>query len=84
MIVQGSRYSSTSETRNGVTTPVAVSSEYTTNSWFTVVTEQGDSFESLAGTYLNNATLYWKIANLNKTVRYPDYIPVGTTIRIPL
>lgn len=84
MIIKGSRYSGKTETRNGETTSLAICSKYTTTSFFTVVSEQGDTFESLAGRFLNNPTLYWQIADINKTVKYPDNIPTGTTIRIPL
>lgn len=84
MIIKGSRYSSASETRNGTTTSVATPSEYTTNAYFTIVSEEGNTFQGLAGTYLNNPNLYWKLADLNKNVRYPDIIPTGTVIKIPL
>lgn len=84
MIVKGSRYSEKTETRDDNTNVIATSSSYSTDSYYSVVSEQNDTFERLAGRYLNNSTLYWKIADINKQVRYPDVIPTGTSIRIPL
>ena len=52
--------------------------------YFTHVTESNESFTSLAAKYLNNEKLYWYIADQNPQVRFPDLIPVGTIVRIPL
>jgi hypothetical protein len=52
--------------------------------YFTHVTESNESFTSLAAKYLNNEKLYWYIADQNPQIRFPDLIPVGTIIRIPL
>lgn len=84
MIIKGSRYSEYSETRNGVTSSIALPSTYTTTSTFTVVTEQGDTFQHLANRHMNDPKMYWKIADLNKNLGYPDTIPIGTVVKIPL
>ena len=52
--------------------------------YFTHVTKSNESFTSLAARYLNNEKLYWYIADQNPQVRFPDLIPIGTTVRIPL
>ena len=52
--------------------------------YFTHVTESNESFASLATKYLNNEKLYWYIADQNPQIRFPDLIPIGTIIRIPL
>jgi len=52
--------------------------------YFTHVTESNESFTSLAAKYLNNEKLYWYIADQNPQIRFPDLIPIGTIIRIPL
>ncbi len=52
--------------------------------YFTHVTESNESFTTLAGKYLNNEKLYWYIADQNPQIRFPDLIPVGTLVRIPL
>jgi nucleoid-associated protein YgaU len=48
------------------------------------IAKQGDSFISLALRYLNNEHLYWYIADLNPQIKFPDLLPVGAQIRIPL
>ena len=45
---------------------------------------EGDTFEQLASKFLSNPTLYWRIADINPHVEWPDRIPTGTSIRIPL
>lgn len=64
----------------------AISERLVTKSqpYFTHVTESNESFASLAGKYLNNEKLYWYIADQNPQIRFPDLIPVGTLVRIPL
>lgn len=84
MIIKGSRYSATVETRNDNTVSIAVPSSYTTGNFFTIVTQENESFESLAADHLGNPTMYWKIADINKHIQYPDFLPVGTVVRIPL
>ena len=84
MIIKGSRYAEKPETRNEETRLIAVSSEYSTDSYYTIVSEQGDTFESIAGRYMNNPMMYWKLADINKNIGYPDYIPTGSSIKIPL
>lgn len=84
MIIKGSRYSETTETRNNETKAIAKSSAYSTQAYYTIVSEQGDTFQSLAQRHLNNPSLYWKLADINKSVRFPDEIPAGTVLNIPL
>lgn len=64
----------------------AISERVVTKSqpYFTHVTGSNESFSSLAIKYLNNEKLYWYIADQNPQIRFPDLIPVGTLIRIPL
>lgn len=84
MIIKGSRYSESIETRNGTTNNVATATSYTNESYYTIVTDQGDTFQSLANRYLNNSLMYWKLADINKAISYPDVIPTGSQIKIPL
>ena len=83
MIVAGSRYEENSETRNDKTVSIAVATEFTTNNFFTIIASETDSFESLASRYLTGPTMWWKIADINKNITFPDYITAGTTVRIP-
>lgn len=52
--------------------------------YITHVVQAKESFASLAGKYLNDEKLYWYIADQNPQVRFPDLIPIGTLVRIPL
>lgn len=45
---------------------------------------QGDTFMKLSINFLNDQSRYWEIADINPQVQWPDEIPVGTLIRIPL
>lgn len=48
-----------------------------------VVFKEGQSFEELAATHLGDANLWWRIADINPQVLWPDEIASGTRIRIP-
>ena len=45
---------------------------------------QGDTFMSLSIRFLGDQSRYWEIADINPQVEWPDRIPVGTTLRIPI
>lgn len=47
------------------------------------VVKDGESFESLAARLYNDGKRYWEIASINPQVEFPDFIPVGTVIRLP-
>lgn len=84
MIIKGSRYSASSETRNGETQTVATPSVYSTGNFYTIVSKSGDTFERLAAQHLNNSNMYWKLADINQHISSVDFIPVGSVVRIPL
>lgn len=52
--------------------------------YITHVVEAKESFESLANRYFGNEKLYWYIADQNPQIKFPDTIPVGTLVRIPI
>lgn len=52
--------------------------------YITHVVQAKESFSSLAGKYLNDERLYWYIADQNPQIKFPDFIPIGTLVRIPL
>jgi nucleoid-associated protein YgaU len=83
LIIKGSRYKENTETRNEDTKVIAEVKPYTTSSYFSVVTQQYETFASLAASHLKDPTLYWKIADLNKSLGYPDFIVTGTVIKVP-
>lgn len=45
---------------------------------------EGDTFDLLAAKFLGDSTRYWEIADINPQLQWPDRIPVGATIRIPI
>jgi len=63
-----------------------IADRYVTRSspYFTHVAQEKDSFASLAFQYFNDERLYWYIADQNPQIRFADYIPVGSLVRIPL
>lgn len=44
----------------------------------------GDSFDIIAAKTLSDPERYWEIADLNPHVPFPDWIPEGTIIRVPV
>lgn len=84
MIIKGSRYSEQSEYRNNDTVTIALPTSFTATSSFAIVTTQNETFSSLASAHLNDPTMYWKIADLNKQLGFADVIPTGTVVTIPL
>lgn len=84
VVSKGSRYNVSIETRNNQTQNIAVSTTYNTANYMSIVTSETQSFEFLAARYLNDPTLYWKIADINPGILFPDQIPQGTVIKIPL
>lgn len=52
---------------------------------FAVYTSKdGDTFDLLASKFLGDSTRYWEIADINPQLQWPDRIPTGSTIRIPI
>lgn len=84
MIIKGSRYTASSETRNQETRNVAVSKSYDSNSYITIISGEGDSLQYIASVYLNDPTLYWKVADLNRDILFPDRLPAGTVVKVPI
>lgn len=83
MIQISSRYRVNTEVRNDDIAVVASRAPVVVPNYATHVSREGDSFESLASRFLGAPVFYWKIADINPQVAFPDYIPPGTLIRIP-
>lgn len=49
----------------------------------TVTTKSGQTFQEIAALNLGDPGLYWRIADMNPHVPYPDEIPMGTRLRLP-
>ena len=83
MIEALSRYSTYAEERNGNTVIVSVRKQSVVPSYISYNARFGDTFSNLSARYLGSPLFYWKIADINPQVPFPNYIPVGTSIRIP-
>jgi nucleoid-associated protein YgaU len=83
VIQVSSRYKISTEVRNNDIAVVAVRSATITPSYISYVSREGDSFESLSSRFLGAPVFYWKIADINPQVAFPDYITPGTILRIP-
>jgi nucleoid-associated protein YgaU len=83
MIALYSRYRARQEIRSGNVAVVAVYNKVPESQFMTYTSRDGDSFEKLATLYLGGPVFYWRIAELNPHVLFPDRIPLGTRIRIP-
>lgn len=42
-----------------------------------------DTMDSIAVATYGDPSLYWRIADMNPQIQYPDSLQVGDTIRIP-
>jgi hypothetical protein len=76
-----SRYK-TSYAQDATTTISVRSSTYPTRYTYHVSSD-GESFESIATWAFGDPERWWEIADINSQVRYPNFIPTGTIIRIP-
>lgn len=83
MIQVLSRYSAKSEIRDGKMYVIATTTTPVKTNYRVHISRDGDSFERLSSMYLGSPIFFWKIAEINPQVPFPDQIPVGTQIRIP-
>lgn len=83
-IPTSSRYVSSYDTYNNQARSVAVRVATSSKSYITHVAQEKESFATLAKQYFNDDKMYWYIADQNPHVKYPDLIPPGTVIRIPI
>lgn len=65
------------------TNVIALRKDNTSVRYTSYVTRSGESFESLANRVFRDGTQYWRIADLNPQIKFPDQIPAGTIIRLP-
>jgi nucleoid-associated protein YgaU len=54
------------------------------SNYYLYTTKTGDSFDLIASRIMNDPERYWEIADLNSHVPFPDEIPIGTVLRIPV
>lgn len=76
-----SRYTTVQDSTSGEIVAVRKSSlPYKTSVY---LSREGDTFEVLATRVYRDPLQYWRIADLNPQVKYPNVIPAGTLIRLP-
>ncbi len=76
-----SRY--TTNVDESSTNVIAIRRKTTSVRYTNYVTRAEESFESIATRVFRDGTQYWRIADLNPHVKFPDMIPTGTIIRLP-
>lgn len=76
-----SRY--TTNVDESSTNVIAIRKKTTSVRYTNYVTRAEESFESIATRVFRDGTQYWRIADLNPHVKFPDMIPTGTIIRLP-
>lgn len=54
-----------------------------TSSYIEVVAREFETIEQLAARTLGDPEQWWRIADANPDLLYPDRIPAGTVVRIP-
>lgn len=52
--------------------------------YYQYISKDGDSFESLSSKLFGDGKRYWEIADINPQVKWPNEIPSGTVLRLPL
>lgn len=83
MLSASSRYTPTTVSSTTDTTVIAVRKPTATVEYSTYTARDGDSFVLLATRLFNDPSQYWRIADLNPQVKFPDVVTVGTVLRIP-
>ena len=51
--------------------------------YYTVIAIEGQTMQEIAALHLGDASLYWRLADVNPQVPYPDEVPAGTRLRLP-
>jgi hypothetical protein len=74
MIQTISRYKVINEVRNDELSVISLPSKYAKNTYITHITRENDSFDMLAIKYLGSPIFYWKIADINPQISFPDQI----------
>jgi hypothetical protein len=76
-----SRYTTSVDERTG--RAIAVRKSEKNVSFDRYTSRQDDSFDVIAQKLFGNPQEYWRIADLNPQVKFPNVIDVGTVVRIP-
>ena len=80
MLNTGSRYTTSTGT-DGTVIAVPRAKQVEKYSIYTV--RSNDTIDSLAVAVYGDPSLYWRIADMNPHIQYPDSLQVGDVLRIP-
>jgi hypothetical protein len=83
MISPLSRYRLVSENREGSAVIIASRTTQSVPNYSSYTVRDKETFQSISMRLFGTPLLYWRIADINPQVPFPNFIPVGTTIRIP-
>lgn len=80
MLNTNSRYTTTTSVDGTV---IAVRKTKQLEKYSVYTTKSGDTMESLAVMAYGDPSLYWRIADMNPQIQYPDDLGIGSIIRLP-
>jgi len=83
MLSSSSRYTTTSAEKDGTSIAIAVRKSTSFVQYSTYTARDGDSFINIATKLFGDPSQYWRVADINPQLKFPDLIPAGETIRIP-
>lgn len=81
--LSSSRYTSNVTDKDGAGVPSSTRKTLKGTFYTSYTAKEGDTFDLIANGFLGDPALYWKVADLNPHVPFPDEIPAGTRIRVP-
>lgn len=65
-------------------TVISVRKPLPTETYSIYTVKQGDTLDLLATRIYGDPTLYWRIADMNPHISFPDLIQVGDVLRLPV
>ena len=82
-LTASSRYTTTGEPGTSIVIALRKSGQESFQ-YNTYTSREGDTFEILAIRLFRDPSQYWRIADANPQVKFPDRIPAGTYLRLPV
>lgn len=80
MTMLSSRYTKITDANGNV---ISVRKPKVTENYSLYTVKQGDTMDLLAARLYGDPTQYWRIADLNPHISFPDLIKVGDVLRLP-
>lgn len=83
MITSSSRYTTTTGDRDGASIVISIRKPTNAVEYVTYTAREGESFVTIATRLYNDPTQYWRIADINPQISFPDRMSGGTLVRVP-